>query len=411
MVTAHGSEILNELSVHKQDLLDGFLVKPLTASMLFDAVLDAQAVRSGITRDNLRVNVKEYEAPLAGLRILLAEDNEINQQVACELLTAEGALVTVAANGQLALDALVSTAIPFDAVLMDIHMPVMDGYTATQVIRQELANTSLPIIAMTANAMQSDRDACLAAGMNDHVGKPFELSQLVATLLRHAKPSQVVPGIISQQSVSVVLDADTSQLLETDTAIQRLAGNADLYKRILRSYLAEISGLPGQLEQLLQDGAHVKAKRLMHTIKGLSSTVGANYLAKLTQAGEVTVDGSKDVSAYEILQADLQAAVDSTTHVISVYLQDINQAAAALEFSMNAAALDLQAALADLHELKSLLKNSDMRAVDVHAGLRAKLGSNAADAMTALDRVVDSFDFVSGIEHCETIIKHLNDME
>lgn len=411
MVTAHGSEILNELSAHEQDLLDGFLVKPLTASMLFDAVLDAQAVRSGITRDSLPVTVKEYVAPLAGLRILLAEDNEINQQVACELLTAEGALVTVAANGQLALDALASTAIPFDAVLMDIHMPVMDGYTATQVIRQELSNTSLPIIAMTANAMQSDRDACLAAGMNDHIGKPFELSQLVATLLRHAKPSQIVPGITSQQPVSAALDADMSHLLDKDTAIQRLAGNVDLYKRILRSYLTEISGLPGQLEQQLQDGAYDEAKRLMHTIKGLSSTVGANYLAKLTQAGELVVDGDKDGATHEILLADLQAAVDSTTHVISEYLHDIGQVTAALESSMNAAALDLQAALADLHELQNLLKNSDMRAVDVHAGLRAKLGSNAADAMTALDRVVDSFDFASGVEHCQAIIKHLNDME
>jgi len=122
---------------------------------------------------------------LQGLRILVVEDNKINQMVARGLLTREGADVTVADNGQLGVAAVAAAAQPpFDAVLMDIQMPVMDGYAATRAIRHELGLTRLPIIAMTANAMASDRLVCMQAGMDDHVGKPFELDHLVATILR-----------------------------------------------------------------------------------------------------------------------------------------------------------------------------------------------------------------------------------
>jgi PAS domain S-box-containing protein len=121
---------------------------------------------------------------LLGLRLLVVEDNKINQMVAKGLLSKEGADITMADNGQLGVAAVAGAVPPFDAVLMDVQMPVMDGYAATRAIRKELALTALPIIAMTANAMASDREACLEAGMDDHVGKPFELDHLVATLLR-----------------------------------------------------------------------------------------------------------------------------------------------------------------------------------------------------------------------------------
>jgi len=128
--------------------------------------------------------VPEKAKRLQGLRILVVEDNKINQMVAKGLLAKEGADITMADNGELGVAAVAAAQPLFDAVLMDVQMPVMDGYAATRVIRQELGLAALPIIAMTANAMASDRVACLDAGMNDHVGKPFDLDNLVATLLR-----------------------------------------------------------------------------------------------------------------------------------------------------------------------------------------------------------------------------------
>ena len=125
---------------------------------------------------------------LQGLRLLVVEDNKINQIVAKGLLAKEGATVTLADDGQLGVAAVAAAQPAFDAVLMDVQMPVMDGYAATHAIRHDLGLKTLPIIAMTANAMASDRDACLAAGMDDHVGKPFELDHLVSTLLKRCRP-------------------------------------------------------------------------------------------------------------------------------------------------------------------------------------------------------------------------------
>ena len=188
MVTAHGRELLSERSAEEHAMINGFLVKPVTASMLLDAVMDAKAAAAtaatGQNPATPRAPVKPKR--LLGLRLLVVEDNKINQMVAKGLLTQEGAEVTLADNGQLGVAAVAEAQTLFDVVLMDVQMPVMDGYAATRAIRLELGLTALPIIAMTANAMASDRAACLAAGMNDHVGKPFDLDLLVAMLLRYA---------------------------------------------------------------------------------------------------------------------------------------------------------------------------------------------------------------------------------
>lgn len=182
MVTAHGREMLAQRSAKEQARLDAFLVKPVTASTMRDAVVDAKVGRSNL-RALPRIQVT-HAGRLEGMRLLVVEDNLINQQVAQELLCAEGALVELADNGELGLAAVARAEIPFDVVLMDVQMPVMDGFVATRAIRHQLGLTTLPIIAMTANAMASDRQACLDAGMNDHVGKPFDLPYLVEVLLR-----------------------------------------------------------------------------------------------------------------------------------------------------------------------------------------------------------------------------------
>jgi PAS domain S-box-containing protein len=198
MVTAHGRELLSERSAEEHALINGFLVKPVTASMLLDAVMDARSAvataASGHNPAALKATVKPKR--LQGLRLLVVEDNKINQMVAKGLLVQEGAEVTLADNGQLGVSAVADANNIFDVVLMDVQMPVMDGYAATRVIRQEMGLTALPIIAMTANAMAADRAACLACGMNDHVGKPFDLDHLVAVLLRFAAQipvSQTLP--------------------------------------------------------------------------------------------------------------------------------------------------------------------------------------------------------------------------
>ncbi len=178
MLSAHQAELQSgQRTPADEALLDGWVVKPVTQSMLFDSVATARVVRPASLP-----GAGERRLALAGLRLLVVEDNAINRQIAGELLEAEGAQVEMACDGAEGVAAVRAADPPFDAVLMDIQMPVMDGYSATAAIRAEPRFARLPIIAMTANAMAGDRRACLAAGMNEHIGKPFDLAVLVAKL-------------------------------------------------------------------------------------------------------------------------------------------------------------------------------------------------------------------------------------
>ncbi|WP_320824142.1 hybrid sensor histidine kinase/response regulator [Reinekea sp.] len=309
MVTTHGREELNARSPAEQELLDGFLVKPLTASMLLDAIVDARAGRGTIRHKPRPVAAKVYRR-LYGMRLLLVEDNANNQQVACELLEEEGAQVEIAQHGEQAVAAVAKVGTPFDAVLMDIQMPIMDGYEATRRIRTDLCQTELPIIAVTANAMPADRDASLASGMNAHIGKPFDIDNLVQVLRdqTHWQDRSVAPelelaprlGIGSEPeagpkpenpsepglAIPIVLTVEQAATLagvDLPAVLKRLGGMEDLYRRMLASYITELQALPEQLQALRQHSdpaiTDEGATRLFHTFKGLALTLGATELA------------------------------------------------------------------------------------------------------------------------------------
>jgi CheY-like chemotaxis protein len=167
-------------------LVNGFLVKPITSSMLLEAIVSDDHTATGMA---LAPALPVKTRRLLGLRVLVVEDHPVNQLVAQGLLESEGALVSLAANGQLGVEAVAAAATGFDVVLMDVQMPVMDGYTASRYIRDELGLLELPIVAMTANTMAHDLEACRLAGMNNHVGKPFDMNQLVKLLTQLAPRS------------------------------------------------------------------------------------------------------------------------------------------------------------------------------------------------------------------------------
>jgi CheY-like chemotaxis protein len=272
---------------------------------------------------------------LQGLRILLAEDNAINQQVAVELLSAEGALMSVADNGSIAADMAQKAKLPFDAILMDLQMPVMDGFQATAEIKRRLLDSAPPIIAMTANAMSTDRAACLAAGMLDHVGKPFDLDVLVACLLRHIKPRR---SRIATPSTTVSTSAPSSepnasthfetpigskasasanpQLFDPHSAIARLGGSANLYYNILGTFVRDMAGSPQDILAHATAGRIEEAKRAAHTLKGLASTVGAKPLSAAAGLVEAACMAN-DSSAMLPRSTELVAAMAQTLPLIA----------------------------------------------------------------------------------------------
>jgi two-component system sensor histidine kinase/response regulator len=187
MVTAFGREDIRAQAAAIG--IDNYLLKPVSPSMLYDSLMDIFATPNTTTNERHRKEVSD-SADATGIRVLLVEDNEMNQQVATELLESAGAVVTIANHGGEAVNILTAKEEPppFDVVFMDMQMPVMDGLTATKLLRSKPYLQKLPIIAMTAHALVEERQRCLDAGMNDHVSKPIDPDVLFATLMRWAKP-------------------------------------------------------------------------------------------------------------------------------------------------------------------------------------------------------------------------------
>ncbi|HPW28247.1 MAG TPA: response regulator [Rhodoferax sp.] len=408
MVTAHGRELLSQRSAQEQARLNAFLVKPITASMLFDAIVDARAGLSNLrTKPRLRSSTS---GQLEGMRLLVVEDNLINQQVARELLSAEGAIVEIADNGQAGVDAVANAQQPFSAVLMDIQMPVMDGYAATRFIRQDMGLATLPIIAMTANAMASDREDCLRAGMNDHVGKPFDLPNLIEVLLQHTRRPRIGASAPAAKPTPLPADMPAVDRMDTDDAIARLGGNADLYADVVASYLAELPSQPDQLDALLNSGDLAEAGRLLHTFKGLSATVGATYLAAVTKATELAVKSNAPAQDLAPLRETFRGTVERTVHLLLPQLRQSGldasrvRTAAAPALSKH----DRTIVRTALQELHALLLASDLRALETHSGLRTNPSVVAMDGFDALSQSIVQFDFASAVNHCAQLLQQLD---
>ena len=246
MITAYGREVLADAHQAGDAPFVGFLTKPVTPKQLADAVQRALNDKDQVHPPLSRSTVDRPQR-LAGLRLLVVEDNMLNRQVADELLTREGAQVTLAEGGLEGVSKVMNEHVPFDVVLMDIQMPDIDGLEATRRIRSNLRFATLPIVAMTANVSNTDREACLAAGMNDHVGKPIDLEQLVATLLLQSGRED------SQASLTLGQVSAGEGVIEPRTStIERFGGNLDLISTVLRTFGPEMGKQLVQLRHQIQ---------------------------------------------------------------------------------------------------------------------------------------------------------------
>ncbi|HEY0063189.1 MAG TPA: response regulator, partial [Telluria sp.] len=275
MVTAHDRELIALTQGRLAPVVDAMLSKPVTASVLFDTVTELRLAASrqvpGLGQEQ-HAPVMTAAAPdrrLAGMRVLVVDDNAVNQQVARELLSGCGAEIAVAGGGEAAVDAVCDQGRVFDLVLMDIQMPDMDGYAATAAIHARMGHAAPPIVAMTANAMSSDRDAAHAAGMVAHVGKPFELEQLIDVIVRHARrPSLLQP------------------CLNVAAALKRLGGSLTVYQMALRGFEGEMEKLTEQLSNAMESDRADLGAAALHVMRSLAGMVGAERLAALAQEAE-----------------------------------------------------------------------------------------------------------------------------
>ena len=414
MLSSYARATLAERTREEQALLDGFLVKPVTASMLQEAALGADSATSRL-REARRAG--GHARQLTGMRILVVEDNLINQQVAEELLTSEGALVSLAANGQLGVDAVAAAQPQFDVVLMDIQMPVMDGYTATQTIRRGLGLGALPIVAMTANAMASDRDECLAAGMTEHVGKPFDLPKLVQLLLRltgrdgsggHsrlpvARDSRSGPEPTSQQF------SQQGSEIDVQGAIHRMSGLETLYLSSAEEFVKQLARTVEDWLASLPHNPH-QAIMQMHTLKGTAALLGAKRLSTEASRLEKLCRAPMTAEACAEQAEPLRDVVRSTKDAMQAVIDKITQRLAAREgsapFAQAAAGTAEPAAPAlknALNALMHLLEEADLRALQLFAQRRNDFAGADEAQLSLLEEALQSLELESALEICRTL--------
>ncbi len=408
MVTGQAREMLLKRSAADQALLDDYLVKPVTASMLLSTLLGTHHAGKPLGTNSPTVNA----ARLTNMRLLLVEDNFNNQQVARELLQAEGALVQVANDGQAGVDAIAHAEQPFDVVLMDLQMPVMDGFEATRVIRDEMKHHALPIVAMTANALASDREACLAAGMNDHIGKPFDLETLIRVLRQQAgwSVADVASNPPDSRLPDQVLQAAASAQVDIQAALHRLGGNRAVYQRMLSTFVRDVRAMPEQLTGYLDTQQVDDAGRLLHTLKGLAATMGSLTLAEHAAVAERMMTGNSG-AAHHSAAADLaNTAIHTALPGLEILLNALQQSAAVEVMATSTPrdqSSDANGRMEALQTLAHSLRSSDMAAIQNLADLQSRYGSSLGEQLVPLRTAIENLDFAGALRLCQSLLSEL----
>lgn len=385
---------------------DALLIKPASPSMLIDALMTAlgESAPKHLTADARPSEDTPRQVPeFAGIRVLLVEDNEINRQVARELIADRAVEVITAVNGKEALEAVRNE--PFDAVLMDCQMPVMDGYEATRSIRAIEHLKQLPIIAMTANALPEDRKKCLDAGMNDYVAKPIDPDELYVTLARWLRASTVPDTQPARRSINRTIGEELP-LLDTKRGLKFSGGEVSLYHEILRMVLASHSASDTGIETAIEQKDWELARRTAHNLRGTAGTIGAERL----QSAAADLEEACEWERIEQRTEAISASLDRFKIVLKATLANIDEL---LETSPHSGSgennqnpLGKQEMLQLLEELSGLVTDDVVQARVLFKRIRGGMGDAIAQAdLHALEESMNIFD----AEGAKTAIQRLSE--
>ncbi len=400
----HAETAMNELSMVR------LLSKPIFPSNLFNTIVDAFGY------SNLKTEKRSFYLPesssnlerFGNARVLLVEDNQLNQQVAKELLEQAGLEVTIVENGLEALEVLNEQ--KFNLVLMDIQMPVMDGITATEKIRQlDNGAQNLPIIAMTANAMVGDRKKSLDAGMNDHISKPVDPEQLYECLHRW-----IPRGDVKNIEIKKKLPDDFSlgsyleeKLPEIDVAlgIRQAGSNLKLYRSLLHEFVEQFKDSPVQVRSDLMADDRDKALGLVHTAKGLSATIGASTLHRHFAALERAIQG--DEKEVEPKITALESELEKIVSCIVTALASAPESAEDEEKNEGRVISEDEMA-ENLIALKRLIRANDMDSEDFFKGFETALTRQMPQMARRIGNAIASLDFKKANQIIEKMLNKEN---
>jgi CheY-like chemotaxis protein len=344
---------------------------------------------------------------LRGARLLLVEDNELNQEVAMGLLETAHMSIDLAENGKVAVRMISEKA--YDVVLMDMQMPVMDGVSATKAIRSDPRFLTLPIIAMTANAMDTDREMCIQAGMNDHVAKPIDPDQLFATLKRWIKvrrpiPSPEVPVNKAEAASSPgVTHIPEIEGVDLTDGLKRVGGNQRLYRELLVKFAAKFADAGVQVSSALQSGDRSGAERIAHTVKGVAGNIGIKQVQFAAEKLEKAIREGGE--AVPVILQDLTSLLRPQAEAIERVLGKSTTPTPEVEANKN---FDSVAASREVAQLRSLLAASDAASGKTFRNLQSVLSGKVEKAqLDALSAEIGNFDFSGALRKLDEIAQEI----
>jgi PAS domain S-box-containing protein len=395
MVTAYGREEALGEAERKGVLLDTVLTKPVMPAQLIEAI--DQAIGRGRLAGHAPAAgedaLRQAMAQVAGHRLLLVEDNDINQELALELLRSAGAEVVLAANGLEALDLLAGDA-RFDGVLMDCQMPVMDGYEATRRIREELGLRTLPIIAMTANAMAGDREQALAAGMNDYIAKPVDVGAMFATIARWLRPSGAGALAAARAARRPASGIALPPLPGIDVAagLATTMHNESLYLSLLKKFHDAQRHFAESFRAARTDGDPAAAERHAHTLKGVAGNIGARGVQVAAGELERACRMGED-------EERIGALANRVLAELAPVLAGLSPLAASAESGLAAPATSADAARAGeaIARLDALLAGGDAAAADLMEAESALLAAALLGRYEQIATAIQAFDFEAAL--------------
>lgn len=330
----------------------------------------------------------ERESDIRGASILLVEDNDINQELATDMLIEAGFHVDVAENGRVAVAKIAAN--PYDLVLMDMQMPVLDGLSATCEIRKDRRFDELPIVAMTANVMASDRELCLQAGMNDHLEKPFLPDDLFAVLIKWVKPAAAMgrPPVIAPVETESTLSESLGSIPGLDVALglSQMAGNQGLYHRILRKFITRNADMSMQIQASLESHEWEDAKRKAHTLKCLCGILGASDLQNQLAGLEAAIKERHPPEQVDGLLKSLSICMDEL--IASITLRLGNDSGV-----VDIAIPDPQRRKDILDSMAAFLVNYDIAAQDLLSAESASLQAELGEDFYNFKSCIGNFDF------------------